>query len=148
MNRSLPHSIHARYGRQRDRYLELIHQFPLRPIRNDSELDAAIAIINELIDMDKLAAAEDDYLDVLSDLVEDYEDVAIPIRDVSDAEMLRFLLSQREETQTQLARKTDIPASTISEVLTGKRKLNRLQIGKLARHFKVEPGVFAFSEIH
>jgi hypothetical protein len=30
--------------------------------------------------------------------------------------------------------------STISEVLAGKRRLNRAQVGKLARYFHVEPG--------
>lgn len=34
--------------------------------------------------------------------------------------------------------------STISEVLAGKRKLNRKQIGKLARYFKISPSAFAF----
>ena len=33
--------------------------------------------------------------------------------------------------------------AAISEVLSGNRKLNRTQIGKLARYFKVSPGAFA-----
>jgi len=33
--------------------------------------------------------------------------------------------------------------STVSELLSGKGKLNRGQIGKLALVFKVKPGVFA-----
>jgi hypothetical protein len=32
--------------------------------------------------------------------------------------------------------------STISEVLAGKRKLNRSRIGQLTRYFHVEPGAF------
>ena len=39
---------------------------------------------------------------------------------------------------------TGIAESTISEVLSGKRKLNRTQIGKLARYFHVSPAVFEF----
>ena len=46
---------------------------------------------------------------------------------------------EREPKQTRIAE------STISEVLAGKRKLNRTQIGKLARYFHVEPGAFAFA---
>jgi HTH-type transcriptional regulator/antitoxin HigA len=37
---------------------------------------------------------------------------------------------------------TGVAESTISEVLSGKRKLNRKQIGKLAQFFHVDPGVF------
>ena len=45
-----------------------------------------------------------------------------------------------------MAEGAGIAESTISEVLAGKRRLNRARIGKLARHFRVEPGAFAFGE--
>jgi HTH-type transcriptional regulator/antitoxin HigA len=45
-----------------------------------------------------------------------------------------------------VAKEAGIAESTISEVLARKRRLNRSQIGKLARYFHVEPGAFAFGE--
>jgi HTH-type transcriptional regulator/antitoxin HigA len=77
---------------------------------------------------------------VLSDLVEAYEAERIPMRPVGDAELLRFLIEQKGITQAALAAGTRIAESTVSEVLAGKRKLNRSQIAKLARYFHVEPG--------
>ena len=136
----------AVYGKREDRYLELVREFPLRPIRRNAELDAAVAVVDSLIDQDELSAPERDYLDVLSDLIEAYEDEAVPMRPVADADMLRFLIDNRGVTQSSVANKVGIPESTISEVLASKRKLNRKQIGKLARYFRVEPGVFAFGE--
>ena len=137
-------SIRAVYGRTEDRYLELIRRFPLRPLRSDADLDAAVAVVDGLIDGDDLTNAERDYLDVLSDLVESYEDAAVPMRVVDDAEMLRFLIENRSITQSELARQSRIAESTLSEVQSGKRNLTRTQIGKLARFFQVEPGVFSF----
>jgi HTH-type transcriptional regulator/antitoxin HigA len=81
---------------------------------------------------------------VLSDLVEAYEAEAIPIGTVDDAAILRFLIENRGETQARVATKTGISESTISEVLSAKRKLNRTQIGKLARYFQIGPGTFSF----
>jgi HTH-type transcriptional regulator/antitoxin HigA len=138
-------SIRAVYGRREDRYLELVRRFPLRPLRSDADLDAAITVIDSLIDRDDLTPPEQDYLDVLGDLVEAYEDEAIPIAPVSDGELLRVLIENRRTTQAQLAADTGIAESTVSEVLSGKRKLNRTQIGKLARYFRVEPGAFVFA---
>jgi HTH-type transcriptional regulator / antitoxin HigA len=135
-------SIRAVYGRREDRYLDLVRRFPLRPLRSDADLDAAIAVIDELLDHADLTDPEQDYLDVLSDLVDAYEDEHIPIAPVGDADMLRFLIENKDVTQSQLAAEAGIAESTISEVLSGKRKLNRTQIGKLARYFHVEPGVF------
>ena len=139
-------SIAGVYGKQQDRYLELVRRFPLRPIRSEAELDEAIQVIDSLLDQDGLTPPEDDYLDVLSDLVEAYEDVHHPIGPVSDADMLHSLLDSRRETQAPVAKGAGIAESTISEVLSGKRKLTRKQIGKLARYFHVDPSVFAFPE--
>ena len=138
-------TIRAVYGKSEDHYLDLIRQFPLRPLTSDADLDAAIAVINTLIDRGELSPPEQDYLDVLGDLVEAYEEKAVPMEPVSDAEMLRFLIEHRPTTQVQVARETKIAESTISDVLAGRRKLTRGQIGKLAKYFHVEPGVFLAS---
>ncbi len=137
-------NLKAVYGKTEDQYLSLIRRFPLRPLASESDLDSAVAVIDSLIDKDVLSAPEQDYLDVLSGLVENYEIEAVPIKPVGDAELLRFLLSAKGVKQGQTASDTGIAESTISEVLAGKRKLNRSQIGKLSKYFHVEPGAFAF----
>ncbi|HET6573430.1 MAG TPA: helix-turn-helix domain-containing protein [Fimbriiglobus sp.] len=139
-------TLAAVYGKEKDRYMELIRLFPLRPIRSDDELDTAVAVVHSLIDQDRMNKAELDYLDVLDRLVEKYEDATIPLAPVSDADMLRSFLDSHRVTQAEVAKGAGIAESTVSEVLSGKRKLTRKQIGKLARYFRVEPGVFAFPE--
>jgi HTH-type transcriptional regulator / antitoxin HigA len=125
-----------------DRYLELVCQVPLRPIRSEAELDSAIAMIDALLDLDKRSGDEEDYLDVLSDLVEKYEDENDPMPTVASTDMLRFLIDNRATTQTEVATETGIAESTISEILAGKREMNRKHIEALARHFRVNPAVF------
>ena len=125
-----------------DRYMELVRQVPLRPIRSEAELDRAIAMIDSLLDRAKRDADEEDYLDVLSDLVEKYEDEHDPMPPASGSEMLRFLIESQGTTQAKVAAETRIAESTISEVLAGKRELNRKHIEALARHFHVSPAVF------
>ena len=132
----------ARVRRAEDSYLALVRRFPLRPIRNESELDAAIAVIDSLAVRDNLNAGELDYLEVLGDLVERYEDKHHPIEDASEAEMLAYLIEQRGVKQVEVARATGVTESTLSEVLRGKRQLTRGQITKLAAYFHVRPSVF------
>ncbi|MBO0699585.1 MAG: helix-turn-helix domain-containing protein [Zavarzinella sp.] len=139
-------SSRAVYGKREDRYMELVRRFPLRPLRSAGDLDAAVEVLDSLLDQDELTTPEQDYLDVLSDLVEAYETEAVPMRPVGDADMLRFLIEGRGVTQAEVAERVGMPESTISEVLAGKRKLNRTQIGKLARYFHVEPGAFVFGD--
>ena len=126
----------------RDRYLELIRTFPLRPIRSDRELSDAIGVIDGLLDQKRLVAEERDYLDVLGGLVERYEKEQHPMPAASDAEMLRHLIEAKNVTQVQVARATGIAESTISAVLAGNRRLNREHIEKLARYFHVGARAF------
>jgi HTH-type transcriptional regulator / antitoxin HigA len=132
------------YGRSTHRYLELIYQFPLRPIRTEADLDDAIAVAGTLFDIaeEDLIAPENDYLDILCNVIEKYEDVHYPELDIPNDVMLADIMDSREITQTQLAKEVGIATSTVSEVLSGKRKLTRKQIEKLAAYFKVSPAVF------
>jgi HTH-type transcriptional regulator / antitoxin HigA len=129
-------------GDKGDKYIDLVHAFPLRPIRSDAELDGAIAMIDSLITRDDLDSGEEDYLDVLSDLVHKYESEHDPIAPVSDANMVRFLLESNDMTQAALAERSGIAESTISEVVAGKRKLSRRHIAAISRVFRVSPSVF------
>ena len=128
----------------KDRYLELIQLVPLRPIRNESELDEAINMVNYLIDREKMSADEKDYFDVLGGLIYEYESKHIIFERQPDSGMLRHLIEAKGVTQAQVAKDCRIAESTISEVLAGTRKLNRAHIGKLSAYFHVGPGVFSF----
>jgi HTH-type transcriptional regulator/antitoxin HigA len=107
-------------------------------------MDAAVRVLDSLLDRRDLTPGEADYLEVLGDLIERYEAEAHPMAPVSDADVLRHLIEARAVSQTEISAATGIADSTISEILTGKRSLNRSHIGKLARYFHVSPEVFAF----
>ena len=128
----------------KDRYLELVQYVPLRPIRNEGELDEAINMVNYLIDREKMNSDEKDYLHVLGGLIYEYESKHINFERVPDSGMLQHLIEAKGVTQAQVAKECRIAESTISEVLGAKRKLNRKQIGKLAAYFHVGPAVFNF----
>jgi HTH-type transcriptional regulator / antitoxin HigA len=123
-------------------YFELVREFPLRHLKSDRELAEAIKTIKALLVRGKLTRGQQDYLDVLTDIVEKYETEHCPMSAVSDGDMLRHLLDARQITQAKLSGDVRIPMSTISEVLHGKKKLTRRQIRSLADYFHVDPAAF------
>lgn len=123
-------------------YLALIARLPLRPIRTEAELDAAAGVIDELTDRDDLSPAESDYLDVLGDLVEKYEDEHVEMPHVSDAAMLRTLMEEKGVKQADVVRGTGISKTVLSLVLNGKRDLTREHIRVLSKYFDVNPAAF------
>ena len=125
-----------------DGYFALIREFPLRPISSDTALDRAIVMIDRLLAQDKLAGDEQDYLDVLSDPVEKYEDQRCPVERVSGVDALRHLVESSGKTRAVVAVEAGLPESTLSEVLSGRRQLNTRHISILARYFRIDPGIF------
>lgn len=123
-------------------YMRLIRQFPLRPLRCADDLDSAIAMTDSLTDRDDLTPDENDYLDVLSDLIERYESATEPRSRRSGVDAVRFLIDQSGKTQSEIADETRISRSTLTEILNGKRGISRSVMVALGGRFKVDPGVF------
>lgn len=124
-----------------DEYLALVRAFPLVSIRDDAQLDAAVTIIDGLIDKTTRSVAEDAYLGALTDLVETYENAHVVFPPQTGVDALRSLSEENGLKQKDL-----VPVfgtqSIVSEVLSGKRKLTVKHIEKLSAYFHVSPVVF------
>ena len=123
------------------RWLELAARFPLRPIRSAAQHDRASALMGELLDATR-SAAEEDYLEVLSSLVADYEDEHHEIDPASPGDVLRSLIEDRGITQAEVAAATGIAEANISAMLADRRGIGRASRAKLAAYFGVKPGRF------
>lgn len=114
----------------------------LRPIRNDAEYDRTVALMNHLLDVvgDKEGHALAGLLDLVSELVEDYDADHYAIEASEPREVLRYLIEQRGLKQSDLAE--IVPQSNLSAILAGKRKISATLAGKLAKYFDVNAAVF------
>lgn len=124
------------------KYLELIRSFPLRPIRSEAELDRAEVMLHQLLDAPSLSAPEQDYLEILGNIIDEYENKVHPIEPLPPNEMLAMSIETKGVTQTQVSRATGIPVSTISELIAQKREFNRAHIEKLCAYFGLDPKAF------
>lgn len=125
-----------------EKYLELINQFPPRPIFNDDDLEMTQEVINQLLDKPSLTSAEEDYLEVLGTLVYNYEQKQGDlIPDIYGVDLLKVLMEEHNLKQKDLVFifKTE---SIVSDILKGKRQLTNRHIQELAEFFHVSPAVF------
>ena len=128
-----------------DAYLALCAAFPLAPIRDDETDEQAGEIAWELASRgeDNLSPAEDDYLSVLSDLIEAYEKVHHPFPKTKStpAEMIAFMAEQHDMTADDVG---DVlgDRSLGGKLLRGERKPSKAQALKLAERFHVSPALF------
>lgn len=80
-------------------------------------------------------------IELLTLLIERYEQENYTIPKASPADVLRFLIERHGLRQRDLAAELG-GESVVSEVLSGKRKLNAAQIEKLSQRFRISPAVF------
>ena len=117
-------------------YLTLLEAFPLRPIRSDEGLARAMVVMRTLMGRE-LTEEEEDYLDVLGNLIETYEDEHHPIPAPSAAQVVRAMLSNRKVSQAEVARGANVPESTVSAILAGRRGISKACAVAFAKFFGV-----------
>jgi HTH-type transcriptional regulator/antitoxin HigA len=117
----------------------------LRPIRSAEEYDRTVAMMNGLLDIvgDKEDHPLAGLLDLVGELVQEYDAGHYAIEASDPADVLNFLMMQRGLKQTDLGEV--VPQSNLSAILAGKRKISATLAGKLARFFNVNAGVFISS---
>ena len=122
----------------KDSYLKLIHEFPLRRIHTAAEHAKAIKLVVGLSGRKDRGVRE--YLDVLIDLVAEYEKrtgQAIDTSKVSAADLVRHSISERGMSVSALARLIGVPQSNLSEMLSGKRDWSKTAIRGISSHLNI-----------
>jgi HTH-type transcriptional regulator/antitoxin HigA len=113
-----------------------------RPIRSDSELEQAIARLDDLDRRDPdLTPEERELAELYTTLIEAYEERHYPIPHAPPHEFLRALLVERGLAQANIAHLLGGSGHT-SEILSAKRSISKAQAKKLGGFFKLPVELF------
>jgi HTH-type transcriptional regulator/antitoxin HigA len=115
----------------------------LRAPANDAEYEQLVVLMNDLLDQG--GADEDNPLselvDLIGNIVSDYETEHFPMPDASGVECLRFLIDQHglkyDDLRAEIGTK-----GVVADILNGRRQLNVRQISALTKRFGVSADVF------
>ncbi len=127
--------------RKSEKYIDLITEFPPRPIKSEQDFVAIQKIVDDLLDLKQLSPDQKEYLTLLGILIHDYEEKTVEIPDIYGVELLNVLIEEWDLKQKDLVPifKTE---SIVSAVLNGHRQLTVEHIQKLAEFFHVSPAAF------
>jgi HTH-type transcriptional regulator / antitoxin HigA len=110
-------------------------------IRSEEQLEAYTKALYRLTAERRQTAAQMEAIELLTLLIERYEEEHYATPEAAPADVLRFLLEQHGLKQRDLAKEMG-GESVVSEVLSGKRKLNTAHIEQISKRFHVSPAVF------
>ncbi|HEU4585004.1 MAG TPA: helix-turn-helix domain-containing protein [Gemmatimonadaceae bacterium] len=95
----------------------------IKPIKTESDYDAALAEIDNLMDAEP-ETPDGDRLDVLVTLVEAYEEKHWAISPPDPIEAIKLRMEQRGLSRTELGRILGCSSGRVSEILNRKRPLS------------------------
>jgi len=123
-------------------YGALLRKIPPKVIRSEKENEAYTEVLYRLDRRSKtLTPAEKELAELLTLLIEDFEERRYQLPRANPLEVLRFLMDQHGLKQRDLTDVFGTP-SIVSEVLSGKRELNKDHIKRLSERFHVSPEIF------
>ncbi len=124
------------------RYADLIALHIPRPIHDQAAYDNTVEVIDALAGH-KLNADQEDYLELLSQLVEAYESEHLgPPSKLKGPAALKFLLQENQLTGDDLGGILGVDRSTAYKLLKGTRQLTLEHVRRLSDRFKVGAELF------
>lgn len=122
-------------------YANLLDYFEPRPITNDEQYWETNAVVDQLLSQPELSQDAQEYLHLLSLLLESYDEQQNTVPELRGVELLRMLIAESALKQRDL-----LPIfkheSVISDILAGRRKLTVKQIDQLAAFFELPHRLF------
>lgn len=122
-------------------YAKLLTTSLPRPIRTDAELERFASILLELDERDDLSPEEDALAEILTLIIEDYEEKRHPLPTVAPHKSLVALMEERglkhKDIWPILGNK-----GAATEILNGRRAISKAQAKRLAAHLRVPVDLF------
>lgn len=125
----------------RRKYVELLAEALPTVITSEEEYSRMVAIVDRLAVKREPSVEEELLLELLSTLIEVYENEKYPIPDAPPHVMIQQFMLDRGLRQADLVAVLG-SRSLVSEVVNGKRKPSKMQVKNLGRFFGVSPELF------
>jgi len=122
-------------------YKELLANELPHAIHTPDEYDEYLSRAEQLLDAEARTEAEDRYLELLSILIERYEEENENIPAPDPVTALKELMAANNVSQAELSRLFG-SSGLASMILSGQLELSKSQIKRLAERFNVSPALF------
>lgn len=124
-------------------YGTLLSQVRPRVIHTEEQNEKYISLLEKLAFKENPTKAEQQFIELLTVLIENFESEHYPIEPASPIEVLSELMNMHNLHQRDLVALGIFETPSVaSEVLSSKRELTKDHIKRLSKHFNISPAVF------
>lgn len=117
-------------------YNALVRLFAPRPIRDRVGYDNTVELVDAMAGH-ALNRDQEDYLEILSRLIESYEAQTVRSRRKSGVQLLQALVAEHGMTAAAMGKLIGVDNSHAAKILRGDRSITALHAKRLSAHFAV-----------
>ena len=125
----------------KDEYIALLARTLPHVIHTEEENERCITALEALDHREGLSAEEERIAELLTFLIEDFEEKHYALKPAPPNEVVRHFMEANDLRQVDMLDIFGSP-SVVSEVLSGKRDLSKAHIERLSQRFNVSPELF------
>jgi HTH-type transcriptional regulator/antitoxin HigA len=115
---------------------------PYKVIKSLKQYKDYCNVLETLVTSPQKTQAHQDTIDLLTLLIEKWDEQHNSFSDANPVELLRYLMKENKLKATDLANELEVGKSLISDILHYRRGISRDLIRKLASRFKVSQELF------
>ncbi len=116
------------------------HALKYKIIKSERQYNKYCKILEELVFRDR--KSDEDEIELLSLLIEKWDDEHYELRDINPIELLRSLMDDHSLKSKDLADLLDLSKGTVSKILNYQTGLSKETIRKLSSYFKLNQEAF------
>lgn len=111
-------------------------------IKNEKQYDKYCDELEHLVFLKKTTKEQNEIIDLLTVLLEKWDDDHDDWPDINPVEMLRFIMRENKLKPADLSKQIKVSKSILSDILNYRRGFSKAVIRKLADRFKMQQEAF------
>jgi HTH-type transcriptional regulator / antitoxin HigA len=119
-----------------------MNTLPYTVIKTENQYNDYCKTLEELVTLKHKSKAQQDTVDLLTLLIEKWDEEHNTFSDADPIELLRYLMDENKLKGVGLAKLLGVSTSLVSDILNYRRGLSKDIIRKLAERFKVNQTLF------
>lgn len=106
-------------------------------IRNKTQYEQYCALLEELLNLKKKSKSISEEIDLLTLLIEKFDETHHPFHHLSPPEIVRSLLVEHQLKSVALAKLLGVSEGLVSDMLSGKKAISKRNMQIISRYFKI-----------
>ncbi|MES2328837.1 MAG: helix-turn-helix domain-containing protein [Bacteroidota bacterium] len=111
-------------------------------IKTETQYNQYCNVLEEFVALKKKTREQKDVIELLTLLIETWDEAHDTFGDSDPVELLRYLMDENKLKSVDLSKLLDISTSLVSDILNYRRGLSKDIIRKLSERFKVSQEIF------